>query len=158
MGGRTLRGLVEEAAVQRSLDVGAIDRVLSGRRRRGAPQLRKLLAPWRTTEEDPPSLRSRLEARLWPQLVERGLPLPSSNVTIDLGGVRIEVDFLWGRQSLVVETDGAATHGTPQAFARDRWRDQQLAAAGYRVIRVTWGQLAAEPEALLARVVRILEG
>ncbi len=78
-------------------------------------------------------------------------------MTLNLEGVRIEVDFLWAEERLVIETDGAATHATPCAFGRDRWRDQLLVAAGHRVIRVTWGQLADEPEALLARVLRILE-
>jgi hypothetical protein len=31
----------------------------------------------------------------------------------------------------------AETHGTIPAFRRDRWRDQLLVAAGYRVTRVT---------------------
>jgi very-short-patch-repair endonuclease len=78
-------------------------------------------------------------------------------VTLHLDGVGIEVDFLWSEAMLVVETDGAAIHGTPHVFGRDRWRDQLLVAAGYRVIRVTWDQLADEPEPLLARVLRILE-
>ena len=102
-------------------------------------------------------LRSRLEARLYPQLVEWGLALPRTNQTLCLDGVRIEVDFLWTEQRLVVETDGAASHGTMAAFRRDRWRDQLLVAAGFRVIRVTWDQLADEPEGVLARIRRALE-
>ncbi len=153
-----LRGLIEEAAVRRSLDVVAVDHLLGRARRRGAPALRELLAPWRATAGDTRKLRSRLEARFWPRLVQRELPLPRLNVKIDLDGVWIEVDFFWAEEQLVVETDGAATHATPQAFGRDRWRDQLLVAAGYRVIRVTWNQLEDEPEALLARILRILEG
>ena len=52
----------------------------------------------------------------------------------------------------MVETDGGATHGTVAAFHRDRWRDQQLVATGYRVIRVTWDQLVEEQEEVLARI------
>ena len=125
LGERSLRRLVEEAAVQRSLDVPAIDTILSRRRRRGAPRLRAVLSPWRTAGEDRPMLRSRLEARLYPQLVERGLALPRTNQTLCLDGVQIEVDFLWTEQRLVVETDGGASHATVTAFHRDRWRDQQ---------------------------------
>jgi very-short-patch-repair endonuclease len=156
VGASTLVGLIEEAAVQRSLDVRKIDRILARRRRRGAPTLRDLIAPWRVAANDLPTLRSRLEARVWPQLVKRGLPLPRSNVEINLDGIKIEVDFLWDVDLLVVETDGAETHATRQAFDRDRWRDQPFVAAGYRVIRVTWKQMAEEPEAVLARVARIL--
>ena len=158
LGTKTLRGLIEEAAIQRSLDVPVIDTILSRRRRRGAPRLRAVLTPWRTAGEDRPMLRSRLEARLYPRLVRWGHSLPRTNQTLCLDGVRIEVDFLWAEEKLVVETDGAATHATAPAFRRDRWRDQILVAAGYRVIRVTWDQMTDEPEALLARIIRILEG
>ncbi len=74
VGNRALRGLIEEAAVQRSLDIGAVDAILGHARRRGGPMLRALLAPWRTAAEDRPNLRSRLEARLYPRLVERAFP------------------------------------------------------------------------------------
>ena len=157
VGTSTLRRVIEEAAVQRSLDVPAVDRILSRRRRRGAPRLRALLAPWQIAAEGPPKLRSSLEARLWRHLVEHGLPLPSSNVTLVLEGASLEVDFLWSEAWLVVETDGAATHRTAPAFHRDRWRDQQLVAAGYRVLRVTWDQLADEPEGVMARIRLALE-
>ncbi len=110
VGTKTLRGLIEEAAVQRSLDSSAVEAILGRARRRGAPRLRAVLAPWRTAGEDRPMLRSRLEARLYPQLVEWGLALPRTNQTLCLDGVRIEVDFLWAEERLVVETDGAATH------------------------------------------------
>jgi very-short-patch-repair endonuclease len=156
VGTKTLRGLIEEAAVQRSLDVAMVDRILGRSRRRGAPRLRALLDPWRLDADDAPLLRSRLEARLWPRLVELGLSLPRTNVTLDLNEARLEVDFVWDERRLVVETDGAASHATPSAFGRDRRRDQILVAAGYRVIRVTWDQLSDEPEAVLARILRIL--
>jgi very-short-patch-repair endonuclease len=158
VGQRSLRGMVEEAAVQRSLDVGAIDRILSRGRRRGAPRLRALLAPWRAGGEDDALLRSRLEARLWAESADRGLARPRSNAIVELDGNRLEVDFVWDEARLVVEMDGAATHGTPTAFRRDRWRDQLLVAAGYRVIRVTWDQMRDEPDAVIARITQALQG
>ena len=51
-------------------------------------------------------------------------------------------------RQLVVEADGRATHLTPTAFERDRARDARLAVAGYRVLRFTWRQIVAEPEAV----------
>jgi len=56
----------------------------------------------------------------------------------------------------VVEVDGYAYHSHRNAFERDRRRDADLAAAGYRVIRVTWRQLIREPEAVLVRLVLAL--
>jgi very-short-patch-repair endonuclease len=156
-GVRTLRGLVEEAAVRRSLDAGEIERILGRRRRRGAPALRGLLAPWQRGDGDLPTLRSRFEARMWPDLIEHGLPIPLSNAAVEVEGARLELDFLWAERKLVVETDGEASHATISAFHRDRRRDQLLVSAGYRVIRVTWGQVRDELDAVLARIRQALE-
>ncbi|HEX5375642.1 MAG TPA: hypothetical protein VFW48_05750, partial [Solirubrobacterales bacterium] len=75
-GWSSMRRLVEQAAILRLLDVEEIDRILTLGRRRGAPRLRTILAPWRETREERPVVRSRLEARLLPLLIEEGLPAP----------------------------------------------------------------------------------
>jgi very-short-patch-repair endonuclease len=74
-----------------------------------------------------------------------------------VGGHRLEVDFLWEDQCLVLETDGEGTHGTAAAFQRDRWREQLLVAAGYRTAGVTWEQLETELQAVVKRVGRMLD-
>jgi very-short-patch-repair endonuclease len=104
-----------------------------------------------------PVLRSRLEARLLPLLIEEGLPIPHSNAKLRIEGQRIEADLLWEEQRLIVETDGEETHGTPMAFQRDRKRDQILVAAGYRTARVTWDQVRDEPTAVVDRITRMLK-
>jgi very-short-patch-repair endonuclease len=71
-------------------------------------------------------------------------------------GERLIPDFLWQRHRVVVETDGAETHGTPVAFQRDRRRDQILVAAGYRVARATWDQMRDELDAVVKRIARTL--
>jgi very-short-patch-repair endonuclease len=157
VGQKTLRRLVEQAAVLRLLDVRDIDRVLARGRRRGAPQLRAVLDAWRGEYDRPPLLRSVLEARLRPALIEAGLPCPQCNVELRIDGHRLQVDLLWQEQGLVIETDGEETHGTRIAFQRDRRRDQLLASAGYRAARVTWRQLEDEPVATLARIGRMLK-
>jgi very-short-patch-repair endonuclease len=148
--------LVEQAAVMRLLDVAEIDRILAVGRRRGAPLLRSILAAWRTEVPSPTRLRSTLEARLLAAVIDAGLPKPRCNVTLRIDGTHIEVDFLWDEEGVVVEADGARTHATIGAFRRDRWRDQLLAAAGYRTARVTWSHLDDEPEAVLTRIRRML--
>ena len=161
MAGRTgrdsLRRLVEQAAVLRQLDLDDVDRVLSRGRRRGVPWLRAILKPWRTDDEWKPRLRSPLEAKLLPALLESGVPRPKCNVKLRLDGERIEVDLLWPDQGLAIETDGEETHGTRSAFQNDRRRDQLLLAAGYRVGRVTWHQVEDEPAAVVSRIRRMLE-
>lgn len=161
MAGRTgwdsMRGLVEQAAILRRLDIDEIERILERGRRRGAPRLRTILAPWRRSPEQRPVLRSRLEARLFPRLIEEGLPVPRSNVKLRIEAQCIEADLLWEEQRLVIETDGEETHGTPMAFQRDRKRDQILVAAGYRTARVTWDQLRDEPAAVVNRIAGMLK-
>jgi predicted transcriptional regulator of viral defense system len=68
---RSLRRMVEQAAVLRALDVSAIERSLARGRRRGAPLLRLLLEPWRRMDAEP-RLRRRTEARLLAAVVEAG--------------------------------------------------------------------------------------
>jgi very-short-patch-repair endonuclease len=57
---------------------------------------------------------------------------------------------------MIVETDGRETHETPTAFQDDRRRDQFLAAAGYRVLRVTWNQIHGDTAGVLDRISRAL--
>jgi hypothetical protein len=160
MAGRTgftsLSRLVEQAAIQRRLDVPDVDRVLARGRRRGAPSLRAILDLWRSDDERKPRLRSPLEARLLPALIAAGIPRPECNVKLQAEGRWIEVDLLWRDQRLAIEADGEETHGTRSAFQNDRRRDQRLLAAGYRVARVTWRQAEDEPAAVAARIKRML--
>ena len=81
-----------------------------------------------------------------------GLPRPRTNVKVG----EWEVDALWEAQRLVVEVDGFAYHSTREAFERDRRKDAELLARGYRVLRVTWRQLVEEREATVAMLVRAL--
>jgi len=153
----TLRRLVEQAAVLRELDVHEVDRILARGRRRGARWLRVALEPWRTDDEWKPRLRSPLEARLLPALLEAGLPRPKCNAKMLVDGEKVEIDLLWEEQRLAIEADGEEAHGTRGAFQSDRRRDQLLLAAGYRVARVTWRQAERETAAVVARIERMLE-
>jgi hypothetical protein len=152
---KSLRRLVEQAAVLRLLDVQAVDSTLARGRRRGAPMMRRVVAPWRGAGKSP-RIRSRLEARVYAAAVEAGLPRPRCNVLLEIDEEPLEVDLLWHAQRLVIETDGEETHGTRAAFQQDRRRDQVLTAAGYRTSRVTWRQMEDEPEATLERIGRML--
>jgi very-short-patch-repair endonuclease len=56
----------------------------------------------------------------------------------------------------VVELDGYAFHGDRSAFERDRLRDAELQLAGYRVLRVTYRRLRAEPAEVVEAVRSLL--
>jgi very-short-patch-repair endonuclease len=66
------------------------------------------------------------------------------------------VDFLWRDRRLVTEVDGYRLHSSRVSFERDRGRDAELNAAGFRVIRITWRQLVEEPAAVVARLAQAL--
>jgi hypothetical protein len=157
---RSLRRAVERAAVLQMLDVSAIDHSLAARRRRGAPMLRSILREWHPptpTESapgrtNPPILRSPLEARLLALIAASDLPPPICNHKIAIGSDRIEVDFLWQQQRLVVETDGKRFHDNPFAFERDRKRDRVLQLRGHRVVRLTHAQIEKEPDTVISAI------
>jgi very-short-patch-repair endonuclease len=134
---RTLRDLATFLAP------AALERATNEARVRG-------LIPRGTTR--PPMTRSEAERRLLTLLRKGGLSPTHTNVTLH----GHEVDILYAEQRLVVEVDGLAFQDTVQAAERDRRRDTALLAAGYRVLRVTWRQIAEEPERLLVQIARAL--
>lgn len=149
--------LVEQAAVLNSLDIAAIDLVLDGPRRRGARKLLRVLDPWRRYRPGI-KLRSRMEAKLLRLLSEAALPIPETNVHLRVGKKVFEVDFLWRRQKLVVETDGGRFHDNPAAGIRDSGRNRALAAAGYTVPRLGWEDIRDRPDQALSEIARLLRG
>lgn len=105
---------------------------------RGAKRLRRVLR----RVDEPQITRGDLEERFLSLIESAHLPRPRTNTRV----LNLEVDFLWPAHRLVVETDGAATHLTRQAFERDRERDRILTLGGYRVVRFTWRDVVATPE------------
>ena len=110
--------------------------------RRGSRALCDLLA------REPSFTRSEAERRLLSLLRRARLPQPHTNIRV----AGHEVDALWPHQRLIVEVDGFAFHSSREAFERDRARDADLQAHGYRVVRVTWRELTTRPEELAARL------
>jgi very-short-patch-repair endonuclease len=138
---RDLARAVEEAQVLRLVTPRAM-LAQAGRGRPGSAALRVALQ----AQFEPSLTRSEAEARLLQLIRGAGLPAPETNAHL-LG---YEVDFLWRSASLVVEVDGFAYHSTREAFERDRRRDARLQAAGFRIVRFTYRQIVADPDAVIA--------
>lgn len=118
--------------------------------RPGTPKLRELLGDSRR----PAFARSEAEERFLALVRRAELPAPEVNVMFG----SYEIDFLWREAGLAVEVDGFAFHGDRAAFEADRRRDAGLATRGILVIRLTWRQVAHEPEATLVLLTRALAG
>jgi very-short-patch-repair endonuclease len=134
---RTLAGLrpgldaeLHDRATRRALDLGLISRA--------------------SVHRDTALARSRLERRFLALCRRHGLPKPVVNARIG----RYEVDFLRREPRVVVEADSFEFHGTREAFERDRAKDADLQARGYRVLRITHRQLLESPR----KVARLVKG
>jgi predicted transcriptional regulator of viral defense system len=150
---RQLERAIEQAAILRILDVNPIDDVLNrASGRRGATTLRALLSAMQSGSTPTPT-RNDLEERFLH--ICRAIGHPPDGVNVWLLD-RYEADFLWRAPRLVAETDGRATHLTPQAFEHDRHRDQQLAVAGWRVVRFSQRQVYETPAAVAATLTALL--
>ena len=152
VGERTLRSAFERAASRqrRMLDIAAIEASIDPRRR-GMKVLLRLIDEWRGAAPllgKRGKLKSPLEAKVLPLLVQRNLPPPLFNAPVAIAIGRIEVDFLWPDHRFALEADSRDFHGAAVAFERDRWRDRELMRAGYSALRVTNLQAEREAEAI----------
>lgn len=154
---RTLHDLAataDAATLAKALDAAHARRLVTATQlqtsivpgRSGATRLREVL------HDRPGFTRSEAERLLLALFRRAQLPQPRTNVRLH----GYEVDFLFPEARLVVEVDGYAFHSSPRAFERDRRRDADLLARGYRTLRLTWRELTERPEAVAVRVATLL--
>ena len=144
---RILRRAVSEALVRRRVDERALHAQLDrARGRRGTARIAAII------QAGPAPTRSELEDRTLQALEAHGFPRPLVNAPVRIGSRTFEVDFLFDDRRLVIEADGAQFHDTPIARREDADRQAMLEAAGYRVVRVTWGQVTRETSQTIRRL------
>lgn len=143
LGRRDLARAVEEIEILGVLTGDWLNPLLTRNpRHRGARALRAV-----TQAADAPAMtRSEAERRLLELFRAAGLPQPQTNQRIH----GYEVDAVWRSHRLIVEVDGYAFHSSRSSFERDRRKDAELVAHGWRVVRITWRQLTREQEAVVA--------
>ena len=62
-------------------------------------------------------------------------------------------DFFWAAVGLIGEADGFGKYASdPQAFKREKLREDDLRLAGYAFVRWTWDELVREPRTIADRV------
>lgn len=147
--GRDLEQAVAEAIAIRVTDERKIEALT--RRYGHRPAARRLMTVL-GGDERPARARSAGEEAFLALIRSGQLPNPQTNVRVH----GFEVDMYWPAERLVAEMDGFAFHASRRSFEADRRRDAKLAAAGIRVMRVTWRQLENEPQALLVRLTQAL--
>jgi very-short-patch-repair endonuclease len=131
---RELEQALAEVYTRRLARRSELVALLARRRRRpGFAALRALIE----RNAHPAMTRSEAEERLLALVRKAGFPAPEVNVRVG----KHEVDFVWREQDLIVEVDGFRYHSSRAAFERDRLRDAELGAQGWRVMRITWCQI-----------------
>jgi hypothetical protein len=152
---REVERAINEAEIHRLTDPLSLEDLVDRYpRRRGVRTVKAILARQGVGAN---VTRSELESRFLALLDKVGLPRPGVNANLLVAGRWIECDCVWRNRRVIVELDGRAAHDTAVAFERDRARDRQLSARGWRLARVTWRQLHEEPEAVISDLRAILD-
>lgn len=154
---RRVERTVDHAITQLGLRIDQLADVLAtlgGRGRPGTQLMRRIID---ARGEGYVATDSELEDLLCDVLEAHGLPRPERQRALggDLPAGRVDVVYLDAR--LVIEADSRLHHTALIDADADRWRDIELAAAGFTVIRVTWWILVHEPDRFADRVSRVLQ-
>lgn len=78
------------------------------------------------------------------------------NLPVRVLGHRYVLDLGIGRLRVGIEFDSVSFHADRRAFEADRRKHNDLEAAGWRILHVTWQMLTAEPELVLDRIRRLI--
>lgn len=141
-----------------------IDDLLREAREHGGEQLARLWEAFRAHPGRPGNqLRERLlresrdlpwseaERRAHVLLRQAGIKGWSTNVPA-FARQSYFLDIAFERERVALEIDGFETHGTRDAFERDRARRNNLTLAGWTVLNFTWVTVTEQPEQFIATV------
>ncbi len=144
-----LQRMLERSEELRLFDLGPVESVLERNKgHHGYGPLNRALALYRPA----PFNRSGVERRFLELVGEAGLPRPATGFNV----CGYELDVYWPDQRFAVELDVFETHGTREAFERDRLRDEELKLASVELIRVTGTRLEREPTEVINRIAHFL--
>ncbi|MGH2729496.1 MAG: DUF559 domain-containing protein [Actinomycetota bacterium] len=154
------RTLLDLCAIKHARAEGALDHALTRRvttleqmwlfhdqewlrGRRGIRVLRHLLIE-RTPGKAP--TQGELERMMKRLITAEAFPEPVRQHEVILSFGPVHIDFAYPERKLGIETDDYGSHGNPKSFDRDRERDAELQAMGWRILRFTWAQLRWRPD------------
>ena len=116
------------------------------RKRPGNAERARLLLDSR---ENPWSAAERLSHRLLRRARIVGW---KGNLPIVLEGDQYFIDIAFKSLKLAIEIDGRLHEIDEDLFESDRWRQNALVAAGWRVLRFTWKMLQEHPDVFIAAI------
>lgn len=125
------------------------------RGRSGTATFRRVVGE-RSDSYVPPA--GEFEQRLRELIQRAGVAAPERQLWVyDEDGPIGRFDTGWRAERLILEADSRRHHMSLLDFENDRERDARLAAAGWRVMRVTWKQLRLKPREVEERLLRALK-
>ena len=107
--------------------------------------------PARSSAHPASAVERRMAAALARDADLAGLFAGNARVVLGDGRFVPRVDLLWPAGRVVVEFDGPE-HRAAGAFEADRHRDYELLVAGYLVLRLTNGQVEADPDLAIEKI------
>jgi very-short-patch-repair endonuclease len=132
-----------DSALQRHVDLRELWRAhLRNKGRHGSPRARRLL---QAAADGAHSEAERLLVKLL-----RAAGIPGWKANYPAGPYKIDVAF--PELKIALETDGWAFHSDPEAFRRDRQRQNYLILQGWQVLRFTWLDLVEYPERVISAI------
>lgn len=138
----------------RLLDIRQVERLrdaLGRQGRNGTGVVRDILEARVLTGNGEESL---LERRFLDLVSRYGLQAPVMQHELWHAGRFIaRIDAAYPERKLAIEVDGYEHHSSPDAFQRDRTRQNRLVALGWTVLRFTWADVVHQP-AMVARQIR----
>lgn len=149
---RQVTQAVEQCVVSRLVSVATIrnelDRI-ARRGRRGAGTLRAVLADWPLGDARPDSVLEVAFARL---STSAGLPRPEFQYPLTLNGRVRRIDFAYPSLRIAIEVDGFGCRTDRAGFQDERWRQNDLVRAGWRVLRFTWDDVMHRTDYVAATI------
>jgi len=81
---------------------------------------------------------SALEGKIVRALTKHGIPVPTQQHRVDLGGSRYRLDFSWPEHRVYLEGNGFGWHQLSSDLDSDARRQNRLVIDGWRPIEITW--------------------
>jgi hypothetical protein len=146
-----VRRLIREGEYLRLLPVGAMLRIVASHPRHpGAPRVRRVDPATSAAGLEQTPLEDELQALL----LTLPLPAPVGQVVLrGVSGKSYRIDFGWWAFRLAAEADGRSAHERLSSVDSDRFRDNDLAAAGWQTLRFTRAQIVGGREETSRQVI-----